>query len=322
VRPITTALQLLIPSFAIAFAIVACVGDDPVASTTPDQRLDSGGGGGGSDSSTNPADGGLPGTDSSTEAGDAGGDGATPPYDVRTLAGLRLWLESTQGLTKAAVGNDVVSWRDSSNHWLDGGAGAPAGGAHLAVPVAYSGGGAVYPSVVASGPAGRPTVSFETGPKLAIDNHDDFNVGTGDFAMAAVSAISSGTGPFWRLMTASTAPSGNFFGPSHFCSFLGGLGAQPKCTSPEFTPSTSVHVFMVRRKTAQMIFRVDGTSRGTYDFGVDNPDLGVATYQQASAFIGGGIVGQLSELMLIVGGPNDAEFDKLEKHLTTKYGIP
>jgi len=48
----------------------------------------------------------------------------------------------------------------------------------------------------------------------------------------------------------------------------------------------------------------------------------VQTYQQANALIGGGVVGQLSELLLFVGAPTEPNFDKLEAHLKTKYAIP
>ena len=167
----------LASSLVTAAAIVACVGDDPsrnrsvgrhprvrtvatsartVARSSPTRS--------------------VPGTDSGVDSG-PGVDSAVPPLDVRTLPGLRLWLESTSGLTKAAVGTDLVSWRDGSGYWADGGAGAPDGGAHTAIPIAFSGGGAVYPGVVANGIAGRPSVTFESGPKLGITNHDDFNPG-------------------------------------------------------------------------------------------------------------------------------------------------
>lgn len=320
-RSATNITLFFASTFTAMAAIAACVGDDPESSPIIVSANEGGSVTPGSDGSSTPPDGNVQGTDSSSDAG-PGADAAKPPLDVRTLPGLRLWLESSQGLTKAAVGTDLVSWRDSSGHWADGGAGAPDGGAHLATPVAYNGGGAIYPGVVSNGIGGRPSVTFESGPKLAIPNHDDFNPGTGDFVIAAVASVSSGTGPFWRLLTASTAPSGTFFGTSMFCSFLGGLGAPAKCTSPEFTPSTAPHVFVVRRKVAQAIFRVDATSRGTYDFGVTNPDLGVLTFQQANAFIGGGVVGQVSELLLIVGATTDQDVDKLEAHLKTKYAIP
>ena len=267
-------------------------------------------------------DGSVPTSDSAVGDSSPGVDAAVPPLDVKTLPGLRLWLESSQGLTKATVGADLVSWRDSSGRWADGGAGAPDGGAHLAVPVPYNGGGAVYPGIVANGIAGRPSVTFESGPKLAIANHDDFNPGTGDFVIAAVSAVSSGTGPFWRLMTQTSAPQGVFFGTSKSCTFLGAMAAPPTCTSPDFTPSTAPHVFVVRRKAAQLIFRVDSTSRATYDFAATNPDLGVLTFQQPNALIGGGVVGQLSELVFLIGAETDVDVDKLETYLKTKYAIP
>ena len=123
-------------------------------------------------------------------------------------------------------------------------------------------------------------------------------------------------------MTQSTAPTGLFFGTSMSCNFLGGIGAPPTCTSPEFTPSTAPHVFVVRRKAAQLIYRVDGTSRATYDFAASNPNLGVLTFQAPNASIGGGVVGQLSELLLFVGSATEPNFDKLEAHLKTKYAIP
>lgn len=311
-------VRFVFVAIASAGIVAACTGSDPEA--VGGAGADAGPGGDRIDSGSG-ADTGVTDTDSGGTKGD-GGTEAAAPLDVRTLPGLRLWLESTKDLTKASVGTDFVSWRDSSGRWADGGVGAPDGGAHIALPVAYNGGGAIYPSVITNAIAGRPAVSFETGPKAAIANHDDFNPGTGDFVIAAVAAVSSGSGPFWNLTTATTAPSGTWLGPTKFCSFLGGLGAQPQCTSPDYSPSTSAHVFLVHRKTAQAIFRVDGTSRGTYDYGVNNPNLGVQTYQQASAFIGGNVVTQLAELILLIGPTTDADLDSLEGYLKTKYAIP
>ena len=315
----------LSPFFALSFAslagasgIAACVGDDPAGSTI---TIDSGADPPNIDGSKGETDGSNPGVDGSSDGG-PGVDSAVPSLDVKTLPGLRLWLESSQGLTKAAAGTDLVSWRDSSGYWAVGAAGAPDGGAHTAVPVAFAGGGAVYPGILANGIAGRPSVTFESGPKLAITNHDDFNPGTGDFVIAAVAAVASGTGPFWRLMTATTAPTGVFFGTSRSCSFLGAMAAPPVCTAPEYAPSTAPHVFVVRRKIAQLIYRLDGTSRASYDFAATNPDMGVQTFQQANATLGGGIVGKLSEVVLLIGTSTDADFGKLEAYLKTKYAIP
>ncbi len=320
VRRSTKIASFFLCSLATAAAIVACVGDDAavVTGSTP-PGSETGTDPPGPDGSKVDTDGGAA-VDSAVDSA-SGADAALPPLDVKTLPGLRLWLESTQGLTKAAVGSDLVSWRDSSQHWADGGVGAPDGGAHTATPVPFSGGGAVYPGIVANGIAARPSVTFESGPKLAIANHDDFNPGTGDFVIAAVAAVSSGTGPFWRLMKQTSVPSGVFFGTSMSCTAFGVMGTPP-CTAPEYPPSTAPHVFVVRRKLTQLLFRVDSTSRASYDLGATNPDLGVLTFQQPNAFIGGGVVGQLSELVFLVGDPTDPKVDKLEAYLKTKYMIP
>lgn len=305
-------------AFAMAAIMTACVGDDaPTLTVAP--SVDGGG--------LDGHDGATDGTDASSVvdgAGtDAGTDASPTPYDVRKLAGLRLWLESTQHLEKAAVGNDVVSWKDSSERWADGGSGAPDGGVHNAMPIPFNGGGAVYPTVVTNGIAGRPSVAFESGPKLGIANHADFDVETGDFFIAFVAAINAGSGSLWSLMTSTTAPTGTWLGSSKFCSFLGGLGgAQPKCTSPEYSPNTSPHAFIVRRKANQAIFRVDGTSRGTYDFGADSANLGVLDYQQILVSIGGAIVGQVSEVVVVVGATQDADFEAFEAYLEAKYALP
>ena len=78
----------------------------------------------------------------------------------------------------------------------------------------------------------------------------------------------------------------------------------------------------MRRKSGQLIFRVDGTSRGTYDFGADNPDLGIQDYQQPSAFIGGSLVGQVAELLVVVGPTADGDLAELEAHFMEKYALP
>jgi len=321
VRKLRLALLLVAASTVTAAAVTACVGDDPAAVVTPG---DEGGTVPGSEGGSPGSDGSTPTSDSST-AGDGAvvdaADGATPAFDVKTIAGLRLWLESTKNVTKN--GNDIVSWADSSGRWADGGAGSPDGGPHTAYPIQFTGGGANYPGVVANGIAGRASVTFESGPKLSIANHDDFSVGTGDFFVAVVAAISSGGGTLWRLTTATSGPSGVYLSPEKGCSLpFGARGAQPKCTSPDYAPNTAPHLFVLRRKAAQEIFRVDGTSRGTLDFGVTNPDLSVSLFQTSTALIGGGVVAQMSELLVVVGPTTDASLDGIEAHLKTKYAIP
>jgi hypothetical protein len=303
-----------------AAVMFACVGSDPGPGSASTPTNDSGDGPREDGSGITPSGDSGPGTDSSVS--DAG-DGGPPPFDVRVLPGLRLWLESTHDLIKANAGTDVVSWGDGSQRW-DGGTnvGAPDGGRHVAFPVAYTLGGPLYPSIVTNGINGRPAVAFTDGPKLAVANHPDFELDTGDFVIVAVGSVSTGTGPFWRLMTATTGASGTNLLANSACTFMGARGASPDCTSPEYAPNTSAHTFVMRRKAAQLIFRVDATSRGTYDFGADNPNLTVFDFQQPNAFIGGAFAGQLAELIVVVGPTSDADLDRLETHLKAKYALP
>ena len=55
---------------------------------------------------------------------------------------------------------------------------------------------------------------------------------------------------------------------------------------------------------------------------MDNPDLGVQTFQQASAFLGGALDGQLAELLVVIGPTTDGDLDKLEAYFRSKYALP
>jgi hypothetical protein len=48
----------------------------------------------------------------------------------------------------------------------------------------------------------------------------------------------------------------------------------------------------------------------------------VSTFDFATALIGGGVVAQVSELLVVVGTTTDASLDTLETHLENKYAIP
>jgi hypothetical protein len=290
----------------------ACTGDDPPVTDVTDAggdtavAIDSGG-------DTNvPAD---SGGDSSSDAG------LDAPYDVRALAGLRLWLESSKGVTTGA-GTALASWRDSSNHWADAGpdSGAPDGGAHVAV--ASTGTAGPSPSVDPNGPAGRPAIQISSSGgnnfHLVITNHEDFDVGKGDFVIAVAGKVTSVSGgSLWRLMTQTSQPQGVQFSQQDVCWFTG------KCTSPAFTPSNDVHVYVARRKSMQLLFRTDGSSRGTYDLSGDgNPQLGVLTFQAPFVTIGLGMDTEISEIVHAVGPTSDSDLAALEAYLKAKYGIP
>lgn len=308
--------SLVVASAVLTAFVVACVGTDPAGvsgSSEPDADSI------GNDGSPT-TDGATTGTDATTV--DSGtpvdaADGAIPALDVRTLPGLRLWLESTKTLT-ADVGTGFGSWRDSSERW-DGGAGggAPDGGYHVALPHNVN-----PPSIVPNGINGRPTVSFTAGNGyLHLDNHADFQFGTGDFLIVHVAKVTSGTGPLWRFAPNATAGSEELFTPGHLCVEFG-MGVTDGCTAPDYVSSADPHVFAARRKGDVFDVRVDGAVRSTLNRVGTVADIGVNEFAQPYVFVGNNITMQLSEVIVIVGPTSDANVGALESLLKTKYAIP
>ena len=300
--------SLVVAVFAF---LAACVGEDTVTglATNPDAGSPTG------DGTTSRQDDAAPKDDGSSGTSD--GD-ASQPLDVRTLPGLRLWLESTKGLEQTA--GEVVSWTDSSQRWDAGAAEAPDGGAHVDRPIEDDTGGPLFPSVVQNGVAGgRPAVSFTEGTKLAIPNHADFAFGKGDFLIAAVATAPQAKGAFWTLMKDQSSSYGTALRANHAC-----IGRVPDiCTSPDFDPSTSAHAFVMRRSGDQLVFAIDGTSRSTYTFKPDDPSLTVGVFQtQQGAVIGGDLEGEVSEIVIIVGPTSQDDLEKLGAYFKAKYVIP
>jgi hypothetical protein len=310
------AASMVVGSAVVTAFVAACVGTDPEGvNGSPDRDAGSVGNDGGA-----VTDGSMQGTDAtasdSASAVDAA-DGAISPLDVRALPGLRLWLESTKTLS-ADVGTGFGSWRDSSERW-DGGAGggAPDGGYHVALPHNVN-----PPSIVPNGINGRPTVSFTAGNGyLHLDNHADFQFGTGDFLIVDVAKVTSGTGPLWRFAPNATAGSEELFTPGHLCVEFG-MGVTNGCTAPDYVSSPDPHVFAARRKGDVFDVRVDGAVRSTLNRVGTVTDIGVNEFAQPYVFIGSNITMQLSEVIVIVGPTSDANVDALESLLKTKYAIP
>ena len=306
-------LVLAVPVACLG-VLAACVGDDApavVVSGTPDAA------------GTNANDA-MTGSDSPAAAADAS-DSATPvdggvdsaaPLDVRTLPGLRLWLESTNQLVND-VGTGFGSWRDISGYWDGGtGGGAPDGGYHVALPHNVN-----PPSIVSNGINGRPTVSFTAGNGwLHLDNHADFQFGTGDFLIVEVAKVVSGSGPLWRLAPNATAGSEVAFTPGLLCVSFG-MGVTDGCTTPEYSPTPVPHVFAAHRKGDVFDVRVDGTVRSTLNRVGQTTDIVVNQFAQPYVFIGNNVTMEVSEVIVIVGPTSDANLAALEGLLLTKFGI-
>ncbi len=295
----------LAAAVAAGTAFAACVGDDPPSSAPSNGPADAATDRGVID--------GTPETDGS--ATDAGTD--APAFDVLSMTGLRLWLESTRELVAESEGSSGFgAWYDSSGRW-DGGTGAPDGGRHVAMPHDVN-----APTIVANGIAGRPTVSFVSGNGyLHVAHHDDFQFGLGDFVIVEVAKVTSGDGPLWLFRPGGTAGTEESFFPGVFCVAYG-IGVMNGCTTPPYTPSTEPHVFAARRKSDVFTLRVDGSVRATLDRTADPPNIFVSPFSQEYAFIGNGITMQVSELLVVVGPTTDDVLDDLERHLKAKYLVP
>lgn len=310
----------LLTGSALVAACQAIVG---ISDRTEAAGVDDGGGGddtssgsttssGGSSSGASSSGGSSSGASSSGSSGTDAAD-ATQPYDVKALAGLKLWLESTKELALASGRLD--KWADQSGAWEAGAPGAPDGGRHIAEPQDVN-----APILVSNGINGRPTLSFVSGSGYArVANHPDFRFGLGDFIIVEVAKVSSGNGPLWELRPNTSAGDQEQFLPDQLCVYFGGA---PGCTAPPVTPPAGPHVFVGRRKGDIFTMRLDGTVQGSLDRTSDPVDISITEFQKPYAFIGNGVTMQLSEVIIVVGPTSDADLTTLENHLKGKYGIP
>lgn len=285
-------------------------GDDPSPATppvaAPDAAVD------GTPPSTQD---GAAAPDSSTGT-DAGLDADAATFDPRSLSNLRLWLESSRGVTTGPGG--VVSWADGSGRWDGGGAGAPDGGQHQALHL----GAKTAPTLQNNGIAGRPSLSFQgstgNGDPLEIAMHPDFAIDTGDFLAAFALKLGTGDGLIFSHASMSIPRFGLMISNADFCWSLFARGGD-RCTTPKFALSTEPHVLVVLRKGKDMVFRVDGTTRSSANVLLDDPDLTPST---PTLSLGAGPPSLVSEVVLLVGPTPDADRLALEAYMKSKYGIP
>ena len=321
--------------FAALAALASCVGEDADATSSSGSSsgaTSSGGSSGGSSgasssgasssgassSGASSSGGSSSGASSGGDAGDAGD--ASAPFNVRSLTGLKLWLESTKELTIGSSGGTPFGrWADQSGVWDAGGAGAPDGGRHIAYPFNVN-----PPSFEANGINGRPTVSFTDGNGwISVANHPDFQFGVGDWIIVEVAKVVSGTGLLWELRPQATAGSEEQVFKSHVCVSYG-IGVTNGCTSPTtFVPAAgSAHVFVARRKGDVFSLRVDGATQSMVDRTGTTTNIGINEFSQPLAFIGKNLDALVSEVIIVVGPTDDAMLGTLENHLKAKYGTP
>jgi hypothetical protein len=325
--------------FALLFALglvaafAACSGDDDNASAGPGAGApdaatgtSSSSSGGGSSSSS-----GSSGSSSSSgQPADAGQDGVAPGYDVKSLPGLVLWLESGTGVDFGGAAQ--AKWADQSGKAND-----------ATQPAACA-----KPDRNANVLNGHQGLGFHEVECLEIPDAVTLQWGTGDFYVAAVARNFANTATSTDEGTTFTYQDGSYkrkrfgevyskipslFGPGPTIVFndwtdrtrkiVGSLDVSQMVKTPNIYAEPA-HIIALRRKGEVLELRIDGavTSQMT-DAGAP---LDISTVGTPVA-IGGragltNFVGSIWEIVAIKGASADADLAKLEAYAIAKYKLP
>jgi hypothetical protein len=321
-------------ALGLVAAFAACSGDDDTGTATP--------GAGGPDAATGTSSG-TTGSGSSSSGGgssssgggsgppqDGGNDGAPPGYDVKSLPGLVLWLES--GTAVDLGGATPAKWSDQS------------GNANDAVQPGACG----KPDRNANVLNGHQGLGFHELECLEIPDAVTLQWGTGDFYLAAVTRNFANTATSTDEGTTFTYQDGSYkrkrfgevyskipslFGPGPTIVFndwtdrsrkiVGSLDVSQMVKTPNIYAEPA-HIIALRRKGEVLELRIDGavTSQMT-DAGAP---LDISTAGTPVA-IGGrpgltNFVGSIWEIVAIKGASADADLAKLEAYAIAKYKLP
>lgn len=285
---------------------------------------------GGDPSDAAAADGASNMTDSANNGTDGGaGDAAVPGYDVKSLPGLVLWLESETG----------VDLSQASTKWVD-----QSGNANDAVRPSSCG----RPDRNAETLNGHDALGFHEFECLEIPDAVSLQWGTGDFYVGAVARNFANTATSATTGTTFTYQDGSFlrkrfgevyskipslFGPGPAIVFndwtdrsrkiVGSLDSSQMVRVPNVYAEPA-HLIGLRRKGTVIELRIDGTVASQV------PDAGapidVSTVGTPIA-IGGrpgltNFVGSIWEIVAIKGAVGDAELATFEAYAKSKYTLP
>jgi hypothetical protein len=240
--------------------------------------------------------------------------GASLP-DISGITGMTLWLDATYGVTKDALAN-VSAWADRSSKKND--ATQPDPGRQ---PV-FEG------SAINGIPALRMTSSV-----LGVAVNDGFEIGTGDYAFAAVAKVPTSDGgvagggmPFsvgsytivggFPLVTGAHLV---FNPPTRVGVATGNLGGGGEggffCSAVSLPSGAGVVV--VRRTSGVTKIRVDGKDCTAQSENSPSSDLSV----DGGPVTVGSLVGYLGEFVTVKGTLGDSDLALLESYLIQKYGL-
>ncbi len=280
--------------------------------------------------------GGTTGADAGPGTGDAAGGGgeggasdAASGYDVKSIAGLVLWLDSEKGVTLSPA---------ASAHWDD-----QSGNGNHAVKVQGCG----VPDRNAPVQKGHASLGFHEYECFAIPDGPSLEWGTGDFFVAAV-ALNNYNKATGAGGTTFTYQDGSYvrkrfgevyskiasgFGPGptlvyndwsdQSLKIVGSVDSTQMLRTP-YTFGGPAHLIALRRKGDVLELRLDGAAVSTLTGDAGAP-IDVSSVGTGVA-IGGrpgltNFVGGIWEIVAVKGTISDADLASFETYAKAKYGL-
>ncbi len=254
---------------------------------------------------------------SGTEGAPTAANSSTDGFDVTTLPGLSLWLQSDQGIVFDKEHTRVLGWHDLSplhnDLTLKTGSGATRDGAFLGItPTVAFDGASTY-----AFPGGTPLDDWSGDFLIEVVMHGQYaNAATSQGLFSCVGPQPSVSGSTTAKLFLSEAQAASFDIEADGYSMLGS-------TKPVILPSGYVVSF--ERRGSVITSRRNGVVDSTQDFAhVTTPHCTSAVFgalvDEAST-PSGFLASDIAEVIVSQGTSSDAVIAQLESALMTKYGI-
>ncbi|MCW5802101.1 MAG: hypothetical protein KIT31_06920 [Deltaproteobacteria bacterium] len=245
---------------------------------------------------------------------------APPPFDVRDVPGLRLWLDGAQGVTKDAQ-NRVSKWADQSGNANDATAGDQ-----------------TRPDFVAASFGQLPAIHFGITRMSGLSVRDAATLrwGADDFVVEVVTRFkndpqANGDGVGCLFQKGGQGAGLSLFGNRDSSGAgAGGPGATGRAASVVTSRTVRAtgalnnnkpHVIALRRHENTLELRVDGAiaamTTGVDTLSVDNASaISIGSLFNGAAFR---VDGDIAEVIAIVGDGSTTHLEKVESYLIEKY---
>ena len=254
-------------------------------------------------------------TDAATEASARDAD-AAPPFDVKSLTGLVLWLDASKGVTGTSA---VSAWADQS-------------GSNNNAAMATAN---FQPALVASSIGGKPAIHFASGTHVTVADAASLQWGTGDFYVSIVLKHYTLGSTYGMVFSKQNTGANPFVGPGIFANYpqpsqgttLGGqVDLNHYVSSAANLLNDNVgRQFSFSRTGTKLSVRVNGTQTdAAADASSSGMDVSAATY---ALFIGANVnggqafAGDIGEIIAVKGAISAGDVTNVEAYLKAKYSL-